>query len=198
MKTALRGSNETADGILTSALIHLILALRDGKPVPEEPARELAAAAGAVSLPEQSTRARPIKPEYQEEFSTELGTMLAHFNLPALADVAATGSRQDLDRARDELATFVLIPAGAEPLFPPLGKVNVDQTDPIAMAIFIPALIILRRLAGDDLYEAIVTWTRTLNRRPRNPNWGGRRRLGPIGHPGGGIHQDTPDTPTTS
>jgi hypothetical protein len=192
MKKALKGATETPDGILTSALIYVILALRDGEPIPEEPARELAAAAGAVDLPEQTAQVRAIKPEYQDEFSTDLGGMLAQFSFHTLAELAASRPREELDRARDELASFVLIPAEVAELFPPLGKVEVDDTDPIALAILVPALIVMRRLAGDRLYDGIIAWTRTLSRRPRNPNWGGRRRLGPVGQPGGGIHQDNP------
>jgi hypothetical protein len=196
MKRALEGTSETTDAILISALTHVILALRDGEAIIDEPARELAAATGAVTLPGQSTRTRPIKLEHQDEFLTELGGMLAQFNFPALAKIAATTQREQLDRARDELATFILIPSGAAAFFPPLGKVKLDHTDLIGLAVLVPALVLMRRLTGDALYDFVLAWTRTLSRLPRNPNWGGRRRLGPVGQPGGGIHQDTPNATT--
>jgi hypothetical protein len=191
MKRSLRGAPESADSIILSVLTHVTLALRHGDPMPEAPARELAAAARLVNLPTDSSdsppRERVIKAEHEGEFAAELGQAFALFSLPALAEIAATAPAIELEGARDELVTFLLIPQGAAVFSPVFGKLSTGSPDPLSAAVMVPALIQFRRQFGEAVYERVLAWARTINTKPRSANWGGRRRTGPVGDPGGGI-----------
>jgi hypothetical protein len=128
-----------------------------------------------------------IKTQHEDEFATDLGQAVALFSLPALAEIAASAPIRELERARDELSAFLRVPLGAATFSTVFEKLSLKPVDPLSAAIMIPGLIQFRRQFGDALYESVLAWAGGIIPKPRRSNWGGRRRTGPVGAPGGGI-----------
>jgi hypothetical protein len=189
MTRALQGSDESPGSILTSALTHFFAPFLGGTQGTPEGARELAAAMGVARLPDQPNKTLLIEPDHAEWLSVELMAMLANFRLAELKRIADTAPHSDLERARDELAAVIDVLANAQ-LSIPLSKT--DTSDPIAQAVVVLALVIFRQLLGDASYATIFALGQALAPRQHNPNWGGLRRRGPIGQPGGGITSKSP------
>jgi hypothetical protein len=195
MERNLRGGKESAASVVLSALTWLTLLLTSGEIPRKEAALELAAAAGLVRpVGTASNHPRLIKPECETEFAVELAKALAEFRFSALAHVAATVPTDELEQARDELDSFLRIVTNTEL---PTALSRTDTTDELSQALLIPALIVLRRLLGDQIYAAVLAWAHRLETKPqRNRNWGGLRRRGPVGRPGGGVRQTNPSKET--
>jgi hypothetical protein len=180
----LRGGGESPGSILLSALTHAILLLTAGEGSSEEAGAELAAAAGLIRLPDQSGPERLIKPEHEAEAAADFSEVFAAMRFPALADIAATAPLDLLEHARDNLKTILRV-SGHPDMPAPTRKPS--ASDPLALAVLVPALIVVQRWMGDTAYANAMNFARRVPPAPRNPNWGGLRRRGPVGQPGGGI-----------